>query len=196
MCQPAGPEAPAYMYVRVCTRRSQSQSCLVLCRSQAWLQICKSGERPWRCDEFCRGDPITASVCLPPRVSIQSSPIQWSRASINTDTIRYCYPHLPASQSRKLLDARTNESRRLRSYKSNGPKQRCIRSAERLRKRHAPCQQSRKHGCSFTSEPLRRRRSAAPAELAVGTAASHARLSVERLPCTIRALVVLVHGQL
>ncbi|KAL7949608.1 hypothetical protein V8C42DRAFT_311402 [Trichoderma barbatum] len=36
-------------------------------------------------------------------------------------------------------------------------------------------------GCSFTSEPLRSRRSAAPAELAVGTAASHARLSVERL---------------
>ncbi|TFB07296.1 hypothetical protein CCMA1212_000990 [Trichoderma ghanense] len=53
-----------------------------------------------------------------------------------------------------------------------------------------PCLQSRKHGCSFSSEPLRSRRSAPPAELAVGTAASDAQRTAERL--LLRAAVLLL----
>lgn len=136
MCQPAGPEAPAcsmYEYVRVGASPSRVLSCVARkpgCKSASLASVHVHGDvmsLPGRPDNSER---LPAAESQHP---VQSNPMV---DSLNQG--RYCTLLATLTcqpeQSRKLLDARTNELRRLRSYKSNGPKQRCIRSAERLRK--------------------------------------------------------------
>ncbi|KAL6863889.1 hypothetical protein J3F83DRAFT_173430 [Trichoderma novae-zelandiae] len=174
--------------------------------SQTWLPFCKSGERPGglpfagatRCPRASAANASSGPSCLDIQVlhvHTRGPELRLSRL----DALLLSPPLVAARQN--LLDqsrrwnkssvlAQSSVSPRPTCIKHDYGRRRhrcCIRSAEPWRKRRAPCQQSRKHGCSFSSEPLRSRRSAPPAELAVGTAASDARLSVERLP--VRAAV-------